>query len=145
MYVTEQPKFLNAVVRGCVACSPTALLEEIKRIERRHGRDHGRGGDKGPRPLDIDILLYDRWIVESPHLVIPHPGITERRFVLEPLLELEPDLVHPVTGVRLRASLDALPDQGVYCYLHKPYNGPASKEQFHDGRRNRPPCAPSGF
>jgi 2-amino-4-hydroxy-6-hydroxymethyldihydropteridine diphosphokinase len=128
MYVTDQPAFLNAVIGGYALREPHALLAITRSIERAHGRDHARGRDKGPRPLDIDVLLYGNLITDDPELTIPHPGLCERRFVLEPLLEIAPDLVHPSTGVPLRRVLDSLSDQGVYCYQRASYNERASKE-----------------
>lgn len=128
MYVADQPAFLNAVVGGLTSWAPGELLAHTREIERLHGRDHARSGDKGPRSLDIDILLVDQLVLSTPDLVIPHPALCERRFVLEPLLELAPDLIHPSNGLPLRVNLDALPDQGVYCYRHNPYNERAPKE-----------------
>ncbi|TVR00565.1 MAG: 2-amino-4-hydroxy-6-hydroxymethyldihydropteridine diphosphokinase [Spirochaetaceae bacterium] len=123
LYVTEQPSFLNAVVAGCTTLSPRALLSAVNDIERSHGRDRRVERPKGPRTLDIDILLYgDRRISES-DLQIPHPGMMERRFVLEPLLEIAPDLVHPVTGEQVSAVLERLDPQGVYLWRCNPYNG----------------------
>lgn len=85
--------FLNAVVRGVTTLAPAALLTEIQHIERELGR---RRVPHGPRPIDIDILFYDTAIIETYSLVIPHPRLAERAFVLMPLAEIAPNLVHPV-------------------------------------------------
>lgn len=88
---------------------PVRLLQRIQRIEHEMGRK--RVIAKGPRTIDIDILLYGRSVVDTQQLRIPHPGMAERRFVLEPLAELAPTLRHPVTGKTVREMLAAAPDQ----------------------------------
>jgi len=92
----DQPWFLNAVCVGTTRLDPEALLAAVKTIEHRLGRQNGVRF--GPRPIDIDILFYDALIVQTPSLRIPHPRLTERAFVLVPLAEVLPDLVHPVSG-----------------------------------------------
>jgi 2-amino-4-hydroxy-6-hydroxymethyldihydropteridine diphosphokinase len=94
--MTEQPDFLNAVVEVETNLFPMQLLERIQRIERESGRE--RRVPKGPRTLDIDILLYGHAIIDSPRLTTPHPRMHLRRFVLEPMAELAPGLRHPVLG-----------------------------------------------
>ncbi len=89
--------------------SPTELLRVLLDIERDGGRDRIGSIARGPRKIDIDMLLYGSLVLNSPELTIPHPRLTARRFVLEPLLEIAPDLVHPVTG---QALLQHLPDVG---------------------------------
>jgi len=69
---------------------------------------------KGPRNLDIDILLYDNKIISSQELIIPHPGLVERKFALLPLLEIDFNLMHPVLGISLRHLAASLPPQGIY-------------------------------
>jgi GTP cyclohydrolase-4 len=92
-YVTDQPRFLNMVLQGRTDLSPRELLEFLKGIERRMGRI---GGERyGPRPIDLDILLYGDLRVDEPDLTIPHPRLTERAFVLVPLAEIAPNLVPP--------------------------------------------------
>ena len=98
MYNTEQPEFLNAVFYGETELGAYELLEYIHTLEDKAGRDRAKSGWKGPRPLDIDILLYGDTVSDDPVLTIPHPGIKERGFVLIPLAELSPDLADPVTG-----------------------------------------------
>lgn len=94
--VTHQPWFLNCVVEVETELLPLGLLHLTQRIERQLGRNR-TGTPRGPRPIDIDIVLFGNHIVRLPELTIPHPRMTERRFVLEPLRELAPALRHPVT------------------------------------------------
>ena len=98
IYNTEQPEFLNAVFSGETELGAYELLEYIHTLEDKAGRDRAKAGWKGPRPLDIDILLYGDTISDDPVLTLPHPGIKERGFVLIPLAEIAPDLADPVTG-----------------------------------------------
>ncbi|MBI4789643.1 MAG: 2-amino-4-hydroxy-6-hydroxymethyldihydropteridine diphosphokinase [Chloroflexi bacterium] len=104
--VREQPWFLNQVVEGTTALAPVDLLRRVKKIEIEMGRTEGIRF--GPRPMDIDILLYDRVIELSPALTIPHPRLHERAFVLTPLAEIAPNLVHPRLRVRIRDLLARL-------------------------------------
>ena len=102
LYETEpvgmknQPDFNNLCVKAETLLEPTALLEAVKRIELDMGRI--KGGHWGPRIIDIDILFYSNIIINSPGLIIPHPEIARRKFVLEPLNELAGDFLHPVDG-----------------------------------------------
>lgn len=90
----DQPWFLNQVIRVRTDLTPMELLQACLKTEWEQGRR--RETAKGPRTLDIDILLYDDLIVRNAQLEIPHPGIPWRRFVLEPLAALAPDSVHPL-------------------------------------------------
>lgn len=101
-----QGDYLNAVTQVRTRLKPRALLEALLQIERGHGRE--RRERWGPRTLDLDLLLWGRVRVAEPGLVVPHPRLTERRFVLEPLLEIAPDLVHPDGGRPLAHDLAAL-------------------------------------
>jgi 2-amino-4-hydroxy-6-hydroxymethyldihydropteridine diphosphokinase len=103
----NQAWFLNQVVEAETALFPMQLLTRIGRVERELGRV--RAVPKGPRTIDIDILFYAAAVVETARLEIPHPRIAERRFVLEPLAELAPDLRHPVTHRSVRQMLESAP------------------------------------
>jgi 2-amino-4-hydroxy-6-hydroxymethyldihydropteridine diphosphokinase len=104
--VLDQPWFLNQVVKAETGLFPIQLLSVIQRVEREMGRQRGpEVVPKGPRMIDIDILLHGRAVIEMPRLVIPHPAMLERRFVLEPLVEVAPNLRHPISGKRFAAAL----------------------------------------
>lgn len=94
--VVDQPRFLNQVVEGRWRGSPAELLAAAKAAEKAAGRRPGRRW--GPRAADADILLFGDLVVDRPGLHIPHPGLALRRFVLEPLAELAPEAVDPVSG-----------------------------------------------
>jgi 2-amino-4-hydroxy-6-hydroxymethyldihydropteridine diphosphokinase len=104
--VLDQPDFLNAVARIRTGLGPDELLDQCKAIEVEQGRMLG-GQRHGPRPLDVDLLLLGDLELQTDRLTLPHPQVTTRRFVLEPLLELAPDLELP-DGTRLADSLAAL-------------------------------------
>jgi 2-amino-4-hydroxy-6-hydroxymethyldihydropteridine diphosphokinase len=103
----DQPWFLNMAVEVQTDLTPLGLLATIQKIEAEMGRQ--RIIPKGPRTIDIDILFYANLIIATPDLEIPHPRLTERRFVLDPLSEIAPDLRHPVTGQSVREAQAALP------------------------------------
>jgi 2-amino-4-hydroxy-6-hydroxymethyldihydropteridine diphosphokinase len=109
--VTDQADFLNACLRVRTALGPEELLDAAKAVERELGREPG-GVRHGPRPIDVDVLLLGDLEFRSERLSLPHREVTSRRFVLEPLLELEPELSLP-DGTRLADSLDAVRDQPV--------------------------------
>lgn len=92
-YVTEQPRFLNMVVRGTTTLSPHALLAFLKHLEQIIGRQPGLR--YGPRLIDLDILFYGDTVLNTPDLIIPHPRFAERAFVLIPLAEIAPEMVPP--------------------------------------------------
>jgi 2-amino-4-hydroxy-6-hydroxymethyldihydropteridine diphosphokinase len=93
----DQPRFLNAVAELETDLSPRALLDRLLEIERELGRT--RDGPRwGPRTIDLDLLLYDDERLDEPGLTVPHPRLHERRFVLEPLAELDPGLEVPGRG-----------------------------------------------
>ena len=102
----DQPDFVNAVAEIETALGPWELLARAKSVERDMGR--GEGGRWGPREIDIDVLLYDELIMDVDGLVLPHPHIEERAFVLVPLVEVTPDLVNPATGTGFAESLENL-------------------------------------
>lgn len=104
--ILEQPDFLNAVARISTELEPETLLDVCKAIEVEQGRMFG-GPRHGPRPLDLDLLLLGELELETERLILPHPQVTSRRFVLVPLLELDPELTLP-DGTVLRAALEGL-------------------------------------
>lgn len=93
---TDQPAFLNMIVRAETEFSPPQLLERLKQLEASLGRVPNFRN--GPRLIDLDILFYDQICLDTPGLVIPHPRLHERAFVLVPLADLAPSLVHPLIG-----------------------------------------------
>ncbi|MFA9401329.1 MAG: 2-amino-4-hydroxy-6-hydroxymethyldihydropteridine diphosphokinase, partial [Acidobacteriota bacterium] len=106
--ILNQPDFLNAAVRVRTGLDPEPLLGLLKEIEAEHGRAAGRPRH-APRELDIDLLLMGELEFESDRLRLPHREVTDRRFVLAPLLELDPDLCLP-DGRRLADALAVLPE-----------------------------------
>jgi 2-amino-4-hydroxy-6-hydroxymethyldihydropteridine diphosphokinase len=95
--IVDQPRFLNAAVAVDTQLDPLALLELLLSVERELGRT--RDGPRfGPRTIDLDLLLYGEEVVDEPGLTVPHPRLHERRFALEPLAELDPDLAVPGRG-----------------------------------------------
>jgi 2-amino-4-hydroxy-6-hydroxymethyldihydropteridine diphosphokinase len=108
----DQPSFVNAVVALRIAEAPEALLEKLFALERRFGRERGNSVSKGPRTLDLDLLMVDDMIVNTPMLSLPHPALAERRFVLAPLGEIAPEVRHPVLQKTIRELLMALPNIG---------------------------------
>jgi 2-amino-4-hydroxy-6-hydroxymethyldihydropteridine diphosphokinase len=96
--VTSQPWFLNTVVECESRYFPRQMLRVLQRIERELGRERAGAIRRGPRTIDIDILLLGKVIMDTPDLTIPHPRMFERRFVLQPLLEIAPEVRHPLTN-----------------------------------------------
>jgi 2-amino-4-hydroxy-6-hydroxymethyldihydropteridine diphosphokinase len=107
----DQPDFLNACLQVRTALGPEELLDAAKAVERELGREPG-GVRHGPRPIDVDVLLLGDLEFRSERLSLPHPEVTNRRFVLEPLLELDPELALP-DGTPLAPLLGAVQDQRV--------------------------------
>jgi 2-amino-4-hydroxy-6-hydroxymethyldihydropteridine diphosphokinase len=94
----DQPRFLNGAVELETDLSARALLGVLLELERAFGRDRSTAPPMGPRTLDLDLLLYGDATIDEPLLAVPHPRLHERRFVLEPLAELDPDLEIPGQG-----------------------------------------------
>jgi 2-amino-4-hydroxy-6-hydroxymethyldihydropteridine diphosphokinase len=93
--VTDQPKFLNAAAELATDLPPRELLERLLEIERELGRDRATERRWGPRVIDLDLLLFGEEAIDEPGLTVPHPRLADRRFVLEPLCELNEDLTLP--------------------------------------------------
>ncbi len=104
----EQPDFLNQVLQLVSPLAPGELLTVVLDIERQMGRI--RRQRWGPRIIDIDVLLYGNEVIHTERLRVPHPGIPERRFTLEPLAEIAPGLIHPVLGTSMASLLAACSD-----------------------------------
>ena len=110
----EQPPYLNAVLSLETSLVPAALLEAMLDIEERAGRSRRPDGPRwSSRSLDLDLLLFGDRTIDEPDLKVPHPGLAERAFVLVPLADLAPDLVHPVLGETISSLLTRVSCEGV--------------------------------
>ncbi len=118
----EQDYFLNVVVKGKTSLSPLELLGKTQVIERNGGRDRKSKIPKGPRTIDLDILLYGNEIYNTEDLILPHPSMNMRKFVLIPLLELDSTVKDPNSGLPLYIHLEKIEMQGVYCCSLNSYN-----------------------
>lgn len=113
---TDQAGFLNMVVCSVTDLGPYEVLDRLQQIERENGRE--RLEHWGPRTLDIDILFFGDVVMEDNNLIIPHPELTKRSFVLVPLSDVAADLIHPVENQSIKELLHKLRNQGDV----KPYN-----------------------
>ncbi|HHE46338.1 MAG TPA: 2-amino-4-hydroxy-6-hydroxymethyldihydropteridine diphosphokinase [Bacteroidetes bacterium] len=116
--VTDQPYFLNCVFSIRTAIEPGLLLERLKLIERAVGRKPGYVR-WGRREIDLDILLYGDTIISNPRLTVPHPELMRRRFVLQPLVELCPEMVIPGTGISVREAAQVCSDRSSVVLFQK--------------------------
>jgi len=108
----EQPWFLNCALAMETELMPLEFLRRMLAVEQSMGRI--RTEPKGPRTIDIDILLFGNDVLDTPELTVPHPAMHQRRFVLEPLAEIAPSVMHPVFKRTIRELLDSLPaDSGL--------------------------------
>jgi 2-amino-4-hydroxy-6-hydroxymethyldihydropteridine diphosphokinase len=108
---TEQPKFLNGAMLLETELGPVELMRALLAIERAMGRDRASVPAKGPRTIDLDLLLLDDLVLDADELTLPHPAMAERRFVLEPLAEIAPAMVDPVSGRTVAEMLARLADR----------------------------------
>jgi len=104
----DQPRFLNAAVLLETDLSPLDLLHHLLSIERCMGRDRSATVAKGPRVVDLDLILFGDLVLNTEELTLPHPAMRQRRFVLEPLAEIAPDMIDPVSGETIAALFAAL-------------------------------------
>lgn len=102
----EQENFFNMVIKGITELSPQALLHSVRSIEKKLGRQ--KRFRNGPREIDIDIVFYDELVLHTSDLIIPHPRIAERDFVLQPLIDIDPNVVEPVAGKAVAALYEQL-------------------------------------
>lgn len=112
----DQPKFLNAALEIETALTPKELCAEVKAIERLVGRTSSERW--GPREIDIDVLVYDGLVFQDETVTVPHPEMEKRKFVLVPMKEIAPDLVHPINGMTMEELLAACKDTGRVVQSH---------------------------
>ena len=113
--VEDQPKFLNQAIKVTTYLDAEPLLKHLKRLEVALGRTGSV--QNGPRLIDMDILFYDDLVLDKPSLVIPHPRLQERAFVLRPLMDIAPDLVHPVNKKSVREMAELCNMEGIEKFV----------------------------
>lgn len=112
--VLDQPPFLNMVLECDTSHLPMQMMKRLLKIEKQMGRDRSsKAVRRGPRLIDIDMLLYRNSVIRTPQLTVPHPRMLERRFVLEPLLELAPEIKDPRTRMPIAQALPGVQDQQI--------------------------------
>jgi 2-amino-4-hydroxy-6-hydroxymethyldihydropteridine diphosphokinase len=121
----EQPWFLNCVIEAETALTPRELLESLQAIERKLGSR--KLVPRGPRIVDLDVLFYGAEVIHEDGIEIPHPRLTERRFVLIPLAELAPELRHPVLGRTAAELLDTTEDKSEVRIWQPPHSAAGSR------------------
>ncbi len=104
----DQPKFVNGAALVDTQLGPPALMQALLAVEQAMGRVRDGVAAKGPRVIDLDLLLYDGNVLSTSELSLPHPAMHTRRFVLEPMAEIAPEMVHPVFGKTMRGLLEDL-------------------------------------
>jgi 2-amino-4-hydroxy-6-hydroxymethyldihydropteridine diphosphokinase len=109
--VTDQPPFINLAIRVETTLTPRALLERALKVERALGRDRARETRWGPRTIDIDLIAYDDLVCDEPGLILPHPRLFERAFVLVPLAEIVPDRM--IAGRRVKEAAGEVDKGGI--------------------------------
>jgi len=114
MEYSGQPWFVNAAAKIRTSLTPADLLAVLKLFEVEYGRVDS-GVRFGPRPLDFDIIFYNDLIIETPQLIVPHPRMHHREFVLRPISDLAPELIHPIFNKSIRELLDGLSMQNQQC------------------------------
>lgn len=110
--VVEQPRFLNGALLLETEMGPTELMEALLGVEAAMGRVRAEVVAKGPRVIDLDLLLFEDVVAATARLTVPHPAMGERLFVLEPMTEIAPAMVHPVLGKTMRTMFEELRDCG---------------------------------
>lgn len=140
--VVPQPWFINGVAQVLTNLAPLDLLDEMFQVEERLGRE-SKGG-KGPRIIDLDLVIFDKVVLNSPTLTLPHPYFRERRFVLEPLAELDSHLIDPIMRLTVMELLHRCPKKGKVIPLNAIRSWKAEEPSL-SARRVLPGILPPAF